>query len=342
MIEYLVSLLTLTFITGVIVTGLNVRWGWAGEFDLSYYAFVAIGAYLTGVLVGPPSGGSNPLVNPPDGWILGLHWPFIPSVIVSMLFTGALSGLLGAVALRKLRGDYFAITTVAFTLIVTAVFSQNFQLFNGFLGIFSIPQPFYNFLHQPDVFTYNLIFLGLCFVCLVVVYVVLEWLFNSPFGLTLRSIREDEQASAAFGRNVYVGKLKAYVIGGMVAGLGGSLYAVYLTAWNPSTWSAIEGFLLFAGIFLGGQANTRGVILGVFIVTILIPEGTRWLPEFQSRPDLYPALRNIVGGLVILAVLRWRPQGLLPERHLGDAQPQRAAGLRLPRLPAIRGGGVRS
>ena len=335
MIDYVVSLLTLTLITAIIVTGLNVRWGWAGEFDLSYYAFVAIGAYTTAVLVGPPSGGPNPLVYPPSGWILGLHWPFIPSVVVAMLVTGGLSAVLGSVALRKLRGDYFAITTVAFTLIVTIVFSQNFQLFNGFLGVFNIPQPFYDFFHQPDISTYNFIFVGLCFVCLAIVYVVLEWLLNSPFGLTLRSIREDEQASAAYGRDVFKAKLKAYVIGGMVAGLGGSLYAVYLSAWNPSTWSPIEGFLIFAGIFLGGQGNTRGVILGVFIVTIAIPEGTRWLPEFQSRPELYPALRNIVSGILILAVLRWRPQGILPERHLKDAG-KTSAGFRFPWLPAMR------
>ncbi len=341
MIEYAISLLTLTVITAIIVLGLNVRWGWAGEFDLSYYSFVAIGAYITSVLVGPPSGGSNPLVEPPAGWILGLHWPFIPSVIVSVLVTGALSAMLGAVALRKLRGDYFAITTVAFTLIVITVFSQDFQLFNGFLGVFNIPQPFYDFLNQPDFFTYSLIFLGLGLVLLVIVYVVLEMLLNSPFGLTLRAIREDEQAAAAFGRNVYMGKLKAYVIGGMVAALGGSLYAVYLSSWNPSAWSAVEGFLLFAGIFLGGQGNTFGVIVGVFVVTILIPESTRWLPEFQGRPDLYPALRNIVSGILILLVLRFRPQGLLPERHVAQARRRWPFGWR-PHLRDLRIRGARS
>ena len=330
MTDYLVGLLTLTLINAIIVLGLNVRWGWAGEFDLSYYGFVAIGAYITAVLVGPPSGGSNPLVEPPSGWILGLHWPFIPSVIVSVLVTGALSAALGAVALRKLRGDYFAITTVAFTLILTTVLSQNFQLFNGFLGVFNIPQPFYDFLGQPDIGVYNLIFTGICLVFFVIAYVVTELLLKSPFGLSLKAIREDEQAAAAFGTNVYMGKLKAYVIGGMIAALGGSLFAVYLSAWNPSTWSPVEGFLLFAGIFLGGQGNARGVIIGVFVVTILIPEATRWLPESQSRPDLYPALRNIVSGILILAVLRWRPKGLLPERHLDDTKRGFLKGLRIP------------
>lgn len=336
--EYLIGLVTLGLITAVIVTGLNVRWGWAGEFDLSYYSFVAIGAYVTGVLIGSPSGGANGLVPPPDGWILGLHWPFIPSVIVSMLFCGVVSAAIGSVALRKLRGDYFAIVTLAFTLLATLVLSLDFQLFNGFDGIFAVPQPFYNFLHQPDVQTYNLIFTGVCLVAFIIVYVVLEALFNSPFGMTLRSIREDEQAAAAFGRNVYMNKLKAYVIGGMIAGLGGSLYVAYLSSWNPSAWSAIEGFLLFAAIFVGGQGNIRGIVVGVFIVLILIPEATRWLPEVPNRPDLFPALRNIVSGVLILAVLRWRPRGILPEPHKKDFKLERSAGPRDAGLEGVSGG----
>jgi branched-chain amino acid transport system permease protein len=316
--QYLIGLITLGLITAVIVTGLNVRWGWAGEFDLSYYSFVAIGAYVTGVLIGGPSGGANAVVPPPDGWILGLRWPFLAGVVGAVVVCGIVSALLGAVALRKLRGDYFAIVTLAFTLLVTLVLSQDYQLFNGFDGIFAVPQPFYDFLHQPDVGTYSLIFMGICFIALVIVYVILEALFRSPFGMTLRSIREDEQAAAAFGRNVYLEKLKAYVIGGMVAGLGGSLYVAYLSSWNPSAWSAIEGFLLFAAIFVGGQGNTRGILLGVAIVLILIPEATRWLPEVPNRPDLFPAIRNIISGALILAVLRWRPRGILPEPRTKD------------------------
>ena len=328
MIDYIVGLITLGLITSVIVTGLNVRWGWAGEFISRIYSFVAIGAYVTGVLAGGPSGGPNGAVPPPDGWILGLHWPFVPSVIVAMLVCGVVSLLLGAVALRKLRGDYFAIVTLAFTLLVTLVFTQDFQLFNGFDGIFGVPKPLYDFLGQPDVGIYNLVFMGICLVALVIVYVVLEALSTVAFGFTLRSIREDEQAAAAFGSNVYLNKLKAYVIGGMIAGLGGSLYVVYLSSWNPSAWSAIEGFLLFAAIFVGGQGNSRGVLVGVVIVLIVIPEATRWLPEVPNRPELFPSIRNIVSGLLILAVLRWRPRGIIPEPHRRDSRLERSRAVR--------------
>jgi ABC-type branched-subunit amino acid transport system permease subunit len=329
LIAYLVGVLTVGVISSVLVLGLNVRWGWAGEFDLAFYSFVAIGAYVAGVLVGGPSTG---LVPAPDGWILGLHWPFLAAVPVAMLVTGVLSLALGWVALRKLRGDYFAITTVAFTYIAIALFSQDFQLFNGFNGVYNVPQPFSSVLNlSAD--EYNLFFLGLCLVILLMVYWVMHLLYRSPFGLTLRAIREDEQAAAAFGRNVHLYKLKAYFVGGLVAGLGGALYVVYLTSWDPSAWSAFETFILFAAIFVGGQANMRGVILGTFIIVVVIPEATRFLPDVPGHPDLFPALRNIVIGILILLVLRFRPQGLIPEPRPRDVRIE-AAGARASKAAA--------
>ncbi|MGH7903839.1 MAG: branched-chain amino acid ABC transporter permease [Candidatus Dormibacteraceae bacterium] len=317
MITYVVGVITVGFISSVLVLGLNVRWGWAGEFDLAYYAFVAIGAYVAGVLIGGPSAG---IVPPPDGWILGLHWPFLLAVPVAMLVSGIISLGLGAVALRKLRGDYFAITTVAFTYITIAFFSQEFQLFNGFNGVYNVPQPFSVALSNLSVDQYGFFFMFLCLAILLVVYWVMTLFYRSPFGLTLRAIREDEQAAAAFGRGVYMYKLKAYFLGGLVAGLGGALYVVYLTSWDPSAWSAFETFLLFAAIFIGGQANTRGVILGAFIIVAVIPELTRFLPNVPGHPDLFSAIRNIVIGILILLVLRFRPMGIIPEPRPRDAR----------------------
>jgi ABC-type branched-subunit amino acid transport system permease subunit len=323
-IEYLASALTIGAIACILTLGLNVRWGWAGEFDLAYYAFVAIGAYMGGVAVL----GRSDL--PGSGaWILGLHQNFVVGVLVAMVSSAVVSIALGAVALRRLRGDYFAITTVAFALIVTAIGSQETKLFNAFNGLFGVPQPFQD---QFDAFSYPYFFFGLCVAILIVVYVLVELMYRSPFGRTLRIIREDEIAAAAFGRNVYLAKLQAYAIGGAIAGLGGFLFATYLTAWNPQSWAAIETFLLYSAIFLGGQANARGVILGTLIVLVAVPEGTRFLPPVPGHPDLFPALRQVVSGLLILAVLRWRPQGLIPEVRPLDRI--RSRGPREPRVQA--------
>jgi branched-chain amino acid transport system permease protein len=309
-IQYIISFLTIGVLGAILCLGLNVRWGWSGDFDLAYYAMVAVGAYMGGVTVLPKSqltGGA--------AWILGLNQSFLVGCLVAMASAAFVSLLLGAVALRRLRGDYLGITTVAFSLIITAVFTQQLNLFNGFNGLSNILAPFSD---QFDAFSYPLVFLIILVVALAIVYTVLELLYRSPWGLALRAVREDEIAAAAFGRNIYVTKLTAYVLGGAIAGLGGFLFANYLTSWNPASWNTIEVFILYSAIFLGGSANQRGVLLGVVVVLIMVPEGTRYLPNVPGHPDLFPAIRGLVSGLLILIVLRFRPQGLLPEKRPRD------------------------
>lgn len=332
MIQYVVSALTIGVIAGILALGLNVRWGWAGEFDLAYYAFVAIGAYMGAVLQLPHS----QEVVPGSGWILGLSLPFPIGLLGGLLSSAIASALFGAIALFRLRGDHFAISTIAFSLILAAFLTQEKSLFNGFLGVYGLQQPFEAQLNlNPD--TYQWFFFGLCIAILVIVYVLQSWLYGSPFGRTLRAIREDETAAAAFGRNVYAEKLKAYVIGGAIGGVGGVMFAQYLGTWNPGVWSTSETFILYTAIFVGGQANAWGVLLGTLIALVIIPQGTLFLPEIPGHRDLFPALRLVASGILLVAVLKFRPQGLLPEPRPRDSM--RKVGPELPSavVPTIDG-----
>lgn len=322
LLQFLTSVLIIYFISSILSLGLNIKWGWAGEFDLAYYAFVAIGAYMGAVTVLPkshlPFGGA---------WILGLHQNFVVGMLVAVTACAVMSLAVGALALRRLRGDYFAITTLAFVLITTSISTQETRLFNGFNGVFGLPQPFDTVF---DPFMYQYVYCGVCFAFLVVIYVLLELLYRSPFGRTLRMIREDDFAAAAFGRNVFVGKLQAYVLGGVVAGIGGFLYSTYITSWNPSAWSAPETFILYSAIFLGGQGNQRGVLLGTFIVIAAIDQGTLFLPTIPGHPDLVPAVRFIASGILLILVLRFRPRGLIPEVRPLDRARARGGPTRTP------------
>ncbi|HEV7666458.1 MAG TPA: branched-chain amino acid ABC transporter permease [Chloroflexota bacterium] len=312
MITYIASVLTLGTIFAILALALNVRYGWTGELDISLFAFVAIGAYVSAVTTLPPS--KLPL---PNHYILGLSQPFLLGVAYAMIVCGLLSLLVGSIALRSLRGDHFAITTVATTLIIYAVISQNTYIFNGFAGVYGLPEPFNGMLDLgPD--GYSLFYLGLCLVALLLVYLFLERLYHSPFGRALRSTREDEVASAAFGRNVYWLKLQGYAVGGVIAGMGGALLAHFLTAFNPYAWDTAEVFLLYAAIFVGGVGNQRGVLMGTVFVIVLIQEATRFLPLIPGHADAQSAIRFILIGLLIIGVLKWRPQGLLPEPRARD------------------------
>jgi ABC-type branched-subunit amino acid transport system permease subunit len=159
---------------------------------------------------------------------------------------------------------------------------------------------------------------------LVILYVVIEMLYRSPFGRALRSVREDEVAAAAFGRNVFSLKLKAYVIGGVIAGLAGSLLVNFLTAWSPAAWTPIETFLLYAAIFVGGTANNRGVVVGAFFIFVFIQEVTRFIPVVHIGETALAAARDISIGLLIIAILWFRPQGILPEPRARDREPKEA------------------
>ena len=312
MTNYLVSIATQGVIFAIFVLGLNVRWGWEGDLDIAYYGFIAIGAYIDAVITLPPAS-----QRPPTEYILGLQWPFVVGALAAMLAGAVLSLLVGALALRKLRGDYFAITTLATALIMQAVISNDARIFAGYNGLYGLSQPF-NSLLRLDAHVYPVFYLVFCLAVLIAVYLFLERLFWSPFGRALRSVREDETAAAAFGRNVYALKLTGYVLGGAIAGLGGALFVHFLGAFNVSAWAPVETLLLYAAIFVGGTGNNRGVILGIFLVLIFFQEVTRFLPEIPGHPDFGPAAREIMIGILILVVLRWRPQGILPEPRARD------------------------
>jgi ABC-type branched-subunit amino acid transport system permease subunit len=228
--------------------------------------------------------------------------------------------VLGGIALRRLRDDYFAITTVVATLSVYAFIAQFVPLFDGYTGVYGIPQPLSSSLNLSGS-AYAVVFLLLCTAILAVVYLAMERIFRSPYGRLLRAVREDETAAAAFGRNIYRVKLKAFVISAVVAGLGGALLAAFLQAFNPYAWNAAETFLIYAAIFVGGSGNNRGVLLGTFFIAVLVQEVTRLFVVIPGHPDAAAALRYLIVGVLIIGVLWWRPEGLIPEprdRDEGD------------------------
>jgi ABC-type branched-subunit amino acid transport system permease subunit len=185
---------------------------------------------------------------------------------------------------------------------------------NGWDGITGVPQPLADVLNL-DPNSYGLFYLGLCSVILILVYLFAQRLYSSPFGRALRSVREDEIVAQGLGKNVFTLRLRAFVIGAFVAGIGGGLLVTYVDAFNPSAWASPETFFLWAALLLGGSANNRGAMLGAFLVPVLFAEATRFLPNFYS-PEFVNASRYIAVGILLILIVRFRPQGLIAERRL--------------------------
>ncbi|MEO8973170.1 MAG: branched-chain amino acid ABC transporter permease, partial [Ktedonobacteraceae bacterium] len=226
MIQYLVSILTEGAIFGIMALGLNVIWGWSGDFDLAYYGYVALGAYMTLVLtIGPPFA--------PSEYILGLQLPFLVALPLAMVSSALMGLIVGLIALRHLRGIYFSIVTLGAVYVLYVMAGQYVPLFNGYNGLYGLFNPMGAALGL-DFQSYQYFFLGFCLFIFILVLIFMSRVSGSRFGLALRSLREDERAAAAFGRDIYLLKLKAYVLGAAFGGLAGGLFAAYLSAFNPS------------------------------------------------------------------------------------------------------------
>lgn len=305
--NYWISILTEACIFSIMAQGLNVIWGWAGDFDLALYGYVALGVYLTITMTAGPA-------LAPVEYILGFHLPYLLAVLLAIVIVLPIAAIVGLIALRNLREIYFAITTLGIVSVLYVVVQVDTPLFNGFNGIAGLFNPMAGPL-GISYSDYKYFLLGFCALVLLIVVVVLQRLSTSPYGRMLRAIRDDEHAAAAFGRAVFRAKFKAYLLGAGLAALGGGLFAAYLGAFNPSAWAPQEILTLYAAVLVGGRGNVRGVVVGTFVVYIGFIELTRSLPNIQSRPEFAPSMREILIGALIVLMLKFRPQGLLPDRH---------------------------
>jgi branched-chain amino acid transport system permease protein len=282
----------------LLAIGLNVVVGQAGLLDLGYVAFFAIGGYTMAVI------GTK------------LHWNFwviLPLGILVAAFSGV---VLGAPTLR-LRGDYLAIVTLGFGEIVRIV-ANNTAAIGGPNGISGIPHPpsfdsveiagvkvmHYGVL-DPRPYYYLLV------AVIVVVIIFVRRLEHSRVGRSWAAIREDEQAAEIMGVPTYRFKLLAFAIGAAIGGAAGVLYASKVISITPLDFPFLLSATILAAVVLGGSGNLVGVIVGGFVMA--------WLPEFlrgfsPSGKDL-SEYRTIVFAGLLVAMMIWRPEGLLPSRQ---------------------------
>ncbi|MGI8563445.1 MAG: branched-chain amino acid ABC transporter permease [Candidatus Dormibacter sp.] len=307
-VYYLTTLVVFFFIFAISTWGLNLQFGTAGILNFTYITFFAIGGYFTGVsMLGRPDALSN------MRYILGLNLPFPIALLVGATAAGVLGLLVGLVALRRLRSDYLAIVTVSVGAIVYDFVNVNTGLFNGADGIAGIPYPFNDSLNL-DPNTYTFFYIALTGLVTLVLGLLAFRIYNSPLGRTLRAIREDADVASAFGKDSYRFRMIAMVVGCVYAGIAGGLLVGFISALNPGGWVAGETFLLYAALLLGGRGNNWGALLGAFLVPVLFQEATRYLPQIPGHAELIPALRNMIVGGLLIAVLWFRPEGILPER----------------------------
>ncbi len=321
-VSFLTFFATFVAIYAIICLGLNVQWGYTGIFNFGVMAFFLVGAYAAAIITKPPDtsayqdyigGFGEKLAFLPfldsEEWL-----PFLFGVAGAAVFSGILAFLLSIPALR-LREDYLAIATIGIAELVRRVTIEERGLVNGTRGLPAIPRPLGGLVEPGD---YKYVILAVCVFALILVYFAIERGIRSPWGRVLRALREDELTTAASGKNVFSFKSQAFVVGAMIMGVGGALYAYTNGAVSPSTFTHFFAtFIFWAMLIVGGSGNNKGAILGAYVVwgfwnITLLLQGYD-LPGVVSTR--IPYIREFVLGALIVIVLLLRPQGLLPEER---------------------------
>lgn len=305
---YATTLLVFFFINNILTWGLNIQFGYTGILNFAFIIFMALGAYVTGVFSLPKANGISG-----QTYVLGLSWPFPLTLLMGGLASAALGLVVGLIALKRLRSDYMAIVTVAVGVITYDFIGNTTGLFNGWDGLGGVPSPLQD-RFSIAYSTYQWLFVLLAGVVMLVMWWFAQRIDNSPYGRTLRSIREDQDVSESFGKNTFKYRMSAMVIGCFYAGIAGGLLIEYITAINPSGWTTGETFVIWTALLIGGTGNNWGAALGALLVPVLFQEVTRFLPQVSSNPDLIPAMRNVIVGSLLIIVLWFRPQGIIPEK----------------------------
>jgi len=315
-------------IFAILCLGLNIQWGYTGLFNIGIAGFYAIGAYTSTLLSGPPPG-------PMDWRVVGgfqLPWPvgFLGAALVS----GFIAFLI-AIPTLKLKEDYLAIATIGIAEVIRLVLKNESWLTNSVWGIKHIPAPLSSLIERsislflkknPDLpfwlqklfsNAYNFFYLGLVIFILIILYFVSEKMIRSPWGRVLRGIREDELATATAGKNVFWFKMQAFVIGAMLMGMAGSLYAHYARFIDASSFEPFFGtFLIWVMLIVGGSGNNLGAILGAFIIWG-IWAGTEFFTSQLGLTGYRAAsLRIIFVGVILEIILILRPRGILGEEKI--------------------------
>lgn len=293
MVDYLIALGVSGGIYALMSLGLNVIWGMTGMVNLGLVGFFAVGSYTSALLT------------------VRLGLPIALGMLAGMV-TAGLAGALVALLTRRLRGDYLAIVTLGFAESLRVTISNETWLTNGTDGISRIPGPYRDQL-SPEQF--NLVYLALVTIVLLVAYLAMQRLSHAPFGRVLRAIRDDEQAAAVAGKPVLAFKVAAFSIGCMTLGLAGALYAHYTSYIVPDIFVPLLTLYIKMALLTGGVGNNRGAVLGGFAIVAFL-EITRFITPLIPFLGAVQAaaLQQFLVTAALIVILRFRVKGLIPER----------------------------
>ncbi|HEY7550997.1 MAG TPA: branched-chain amino acid ABC transporter permease [Hyphomicrobiaceae bacterium] len=285
--HFVLLLLVTVLLYTVACLGLNIQFGYAGVLNFAGASFFGIGAYTSAVLNSHTA---------------------VPHLVV-LLVGGLLAALIGSLLLLpvlRTRGHYAALVTIAFALLLKTFLEVNDVLggpqglqvkgmqilgwsFNDNISIGGVELSFY------------MSYLALSLVLLVGAFILVHRLERSWIGLNLDAMRLDETAASCFGLNLARWKITAFTLGNVLIGMAGALFGMVGGFVAPNNYTFADSLILVSILLLGGIGNPWGVAVATIIV-VVVPEKLQTIQEY----------RFLLYALLVIAVLLFRPEGLLP------------------------------
>ncbi|MGE0007840.1 MAG: branched-chain amino acid ABC transporter permease [Parvibaculaceae bacterium] len=304
---YLVAFLIAGGIYAILCLALNVQWGFGGLFNAGIAGFFAVGAYTSALLTAAPA----------QTHLGGLQLP-VPVGILAAAATAGITGWAVARICIRLKSDYLAMASIGIAEILRMVIVNEDWLTNGSLGITNVPRPFDGLLQGRAA---DILYLLVVWLIVGLVYLVCNRLYDSPWGRTLRAVRDNEDAARALGKDVEAFRLQTFVIGAALMGVAGALSAHYFRFLSPeATEPLLITFLTWVMLMAGGSGNNKGAIVGalaVWAIWSMTEIVSNRLPVELATRSSY--IRMLLIGLLLQFVLQKYRSGLVPERSPGIA-----------------------
>jgi branched-chain amino acid transport system permease protein len=272
----------------IFALSLNLLLGYAGQVSAAHAAFGAVGGFLTGYL------------------LQARHWNIVPAVLFGSLVALAVGALVALPSL-KLSVEYLILMTLAMSSVIIGFFTTFDQL-GGINGLTSLPKSnLFGWTWQnPSDWMIPLV------VAVTVVYAICWRIGESPYGRVLKGIREDDRVTRALGKNVFRFKVVVFAITSAMAGFAGGLLAAFFQLSTPGLFGFSISLSIIAMVIFGGMGNLTGALLGAVVLSSLDPLLTR---AIGIRADQAGFVRLIAYGLLLVLLVKIRPQGLLPEGY---------------------------
>jgi branched-chain amino acid transport system permease protein len=301
--SWILTIATIVAIYSILGLGLNIHFGYTNLPNFGIAGFFAVGAYASAILTAPHRFREMEIFAGFAGGMPGrFEYPFIVGILAAIVLA-AFAGFLIGIPLLRLREDYLAVASIGVAEAIHYIALNELWLTTGSAGIRLIPMPTGN----------RYVFFIIVLFILAIVFWITQRFYRAPVGRVWRGVREDEVITSSLGKSIFNARMWAWVVGCAMMGAAGSLWAHYAMAIQPGEFVPTTTFLVWIFVMVGGLRHNWGILLGAVLIIGFFEQGTRFLPAYGA-PYVMPAVRHIVVGLLLILVIKFRPQGAIPER----------------------------